>query len=105
MKRRNCDGWRRRVKVGCDSARIFASYFVLSTQYDVRLKSRRRIDHSLATSVLCFLCSLLFICLVLVASFEAGAAPRPNIVVIMSDDMGYSDLGCYGGEIQTPTLD
>ena len=32
-------------------------------------------------------------------------AKRPNIIVIMSDDMGYSDLGCYGSEIQTPNLD
>ncbi len=33
------------------------------------------------------------------------AADRPNIVLIVSDDMGYSDLGCYGGEIRTPHLD
>lgn len=30
---------------------------------------------------------------------------RPNIVLIMADDMGFSDIGCYGGEVDTPNLD
>ena len=35
-----------------------------------------------------------------------GAEPRqPNVVLILSDDMGFSDAGCYGGEIATPNLD
>ena len=32
-------------------------------------------------------------------------AQRPNIVVIMADDMGYSDIGCYGGDVETPVID
>ncbi|RYD24427.1 MAG: arylsulfatase [Verrucomicrobiaceae bacterium] len=35
----------------------------------------------------------------------ASAADKPNIIVILADDMGFSDLGCYGGEISTPNLD
>ena len=30
---------------------------------------------------------------------------RPNFVLILNDDMGYSDIGCYGGEVETPNLD
>lgn len=39
------------------------------------------------------------------ASCAAPAAPKPNILFIVADDMGFSDAGCYGGEIQTPNLD
>jgi len=36
---------------------------------------------------------------------DGGVGARPNIVLIMADDMGFSDIGCYGSEIATPHLD
>ena len=46
---------------------------------------------------------------VLTAFIGAGCTPKeekpPNVLVIMADDLGFSDLGCYGGEIETPHLD
>ncbi|HJM64624.1 MAG TPA: sulfatase-like hydrolase/transferase, partial [Roseibacillus sp.] len=42
---------------------------------------------------------------VLSAASACLAAERPNILVVMVDDMGFSDVGCYGGEIRTPNLD
>lgn len=35
----------------------------------------------------------------------AAAAGRPNVIIMMADDMGYSDVGCYGSEIATPNID
>jgi arylsulfatase A-like enzyme len=32
-------------------------------------------------------------------------AKKPNILLILADDLGFSDLGCFGGEIKTPNLD
>ena len=42
---------------------------------------------------------------VLCGHLPAAEAGRPNIIVILADDMGFSDPGCYGGEIATPNLD
>jgi arylsulfatase len=55
-----------------------------------------------------FVLSLTFVLVMMNRSAIAegsGSSPRPNIVLIMSDDMGISDLGCYGSEIDTPVLD
>jgi arylsulfatase len=69
----------------------------------------------LLLALACFLTALLVVsCLLILSgrvpsrvttSAAQRANARPNIIIIMSDDMGWSDIGCYGGEINTPNLD
>ncbi len=59
------------------------------------MRSLTRLTQILALSVLGLL----------VSPGYAANAHRPNILIILSDDMGWSDLGCYGSEIETPNLD
>jgi arylsulfatase len=50
-------------------------------------------------------CTLSIAVVLVVIALPALGAQRPNVVIILADDMGFSDLGCYGGEIKTPNLD
>jgi arylsulfatase len=64
--------------------------------------------HAMRTNsnLLSYCLSLLTAAVALVCvTTDVQAADKPNILLIIADDMGYSDLGCFGGEIQTPNLD
>ena len=51
------------------------------------------------------MCRFLMAILIGLPIFCLAKEDRPNFVIIIADDMGLSDLGCYGGEIATPLLD
>jgi len=52
------------------------------------------------TLILAALCGLYTL-----VPYAKAASQKPNIIVILADDMGFSDIGCFGGEIRTPNLD
>ena len=62
-----------------------------------KLSSPRRLRSTLGFAVAALAASAL--------AFAADAPRRPNIVVILGDDMGFSDMGSFGSEIRTPNLD
>jgi len=56
-------------------------------------------------SLVSLIAALLLPSTAILCANESSPISQPNIVVILADDLGYSDLGCYGGEIRTPHLD
>lgn len=62
--------------------------------------------HTLHESMMARPLSYLLLTTLLLVGHTARAEPdRPNLLYIIADDLGYSDLGCFGGEIDTPVLD
>src|SRR5262249_25520432 len=55
-------------------------------------------------SVVGFFIVLALLCF-LISPSATSDIPKPNILVILADDLGFSDIGCYGGEVETPNLD
>src|SRR5256885_15344566 len=72
-----------------------------------RLAGRRGVGQSrgMRSRTLRVVCVVAAGCIALWIGACARAQTRPNVVIILADDMGFSDVGCYGGEIHTPNID
>jgi arylsulfatase A-like enzyme len=78
--------------------------FLTTRQAGCRQSFPRRSLHG-TTALATVLAALLVSPAIFAQRDNAASVDRPNIVVILTDDMGFSDLGCFGGEIETPNLD
>lgn len=66
------------------------------------LRMNRRMQTTVLWQAITMVIGLMCVC---PAAAVAAESSSPNILLILADDLGYSDLGCYGGEIETPNLD
>ena len=76
---------------------LFQPVFMTPAALSIWIRSRKK------RCPMPFVTSLVMIALT--SAVEVNAGKSPNMVLILVDDMGYSDLGCYGGEVLTPTID
>src|SRR5437763_7108771 len=56
-------------------------------------------------AVSCCILIVMMICNTTLCRSQNTRKGRPNILLIVADDLGYTDLGCYGGDIKTPNID
>jgi len=80
----------------------------MKTSFTMKSQKRKQFAKTIILERLCAIpvlatiaCSTFF----LTGAKPRNDAQRPNIIYIMADDMGYSDIGCYGGEVHTPNID